>query len=405
MTSDHRRESSGPLRKLRVIEAGQLIAGPFCGQLLGDFGAEVIKIETPSIGDPLRTWRRMNGDGPSLWWPVIARNKKSITLDLRLPEGQALARRLVDGSDVLIENFRPGTMEKWNLGYDVLAASNPRLVMARMSGFGQTGPYRQQAGFGSIGEAMGGLRYVTGYPDLPASRLGISIGDSLTAMFGALGVLSALLVRQQSGRGQIVDAALYESVLAVMECLVTEFDKAGIVRERTGSTLPGVAPSNVYPCLDGASIVIAANGNGVFLRLCEAMGRPDLAATGQFSTDEARGARQAELDGIISAWTSALPSDAVLEVMRRFSVPAGLIYRAADMLADPQFAAREAIIEVRDAVLGDIKMQGVFPRLSATPGDVRSPAPTLGQHNEEIYCGRLGLSTQELSELHRREII
>jgi formyl-CoA transferase len=405
MTSDHRRESSGPLRKLRVIEAGQLIAGPFCGQLLGDFGAEVIKIETPSIGDPLRTWRRMNGDGPSLWWPVIARNKKSITLDLRLPEGQALARRLVDGSDVLIENFRPGTMEKWNLGYDVLAASNPRLVMARMSGFGQTGPYRQQAGFGSIGEAMGGLRYVTGYPDLPASRLGISIGDSLTAMFGALGVLSALLVRQQSGRGQIVDAALYESVLAVMECLVTEFDKAGIVRERTGSTLPGVAPSNVYPCSDGASIVIAANGNGVFLRLCEAMGRPDLTATGQFSTDEARGARQAELDRIISAWTSALSSDAVLEVMRRFSVPAGLIYRAADMLADPQFAAREAIIEVRDAVLGDIKMQGVFPRLSATPGDVRSPAPTLGQHNEEIYCGRLGLSNQELSELHRREII
>jgi formyl-CoA transferase len=405
MTSDHRRESSGPLRKLRVIEAGQLIAGPFCGQLLGDFGAEVIKIETPSIGDPLRTWRRMNGNGPSLWWPVIARNKKSITLDLRLPEGQALARRLVDGSDVLIENFRPGTMEKWNLGYDLLAASNPRLVMARMSGFGQTGPYRQQAGFGSIGEAMGGLRYVTGYPDLPASRLGISIGDSLTAMFGALGVLSALLARQQSGRGQIVDAALYESVLAVMECLVTEFDKAGVVRERTGSTLPGVAPSNVYPCSDGASIVIAANGNGVFLRLCEAMGRPDLPVTGEFSTDEARGARQAELDGIISAWTSALSSDAVLEVMRRFSVPAGLIYRAVDMLADPQFAAREAIIEVRDAVLGDIKMQGVFPRLSATPGDVRSPAPTLGQHNEEIYCGRLGLSKQELSELHRREII
>jgi formyl-CoA transferase len=405
MTSDHRRESSGPLRNLRVIEAGQLIAGPFCGQLLGDFGAEVIKIETPSIGDPLRTWRRMNGDGPSLWWPVIARNKKSITLDLRLPEGQSLARRLVDRSDVLIENFRPGTMEKWNLGYDLLAASNPRLVMARMSGFGQTGPYRQQAGFGSIGEAMGGLRYVTGYPDLPASRLGISIGDSLTAMFGALGVLSALLARQQSGRGQIVDAALYESVLAVMECLVTEFDKAGVVRERTGSTLPGVAPSNVYPCSDGASIVIAANGNGVFLRLCEAMGRPDLAATGQFSTDEARGARQAELDGIISAWTSALSSDAVLEVMRRFSVPAGLIYRAADMLADPQFAAREAIIEVRDAVLGDIKMQGVFPRLSATPGDVRSPAPTLGQHNEEIYCGRLGMSQKEFSDLRAREII
>jgi crotonobetainyl-CoA:carnitine CoA-transferase CaiB-like acyl-CoA transferase len=396
---------AGPLCRVRVVETGQLIAGPFCGQLLGDFGAEVIKIEPPNTGDPLRSWRRMNGDGPSLWWPVIARNKKSITLDLRQAAGQELARKLIGDADVLIENFRPGTMEKWNLGYELLAAKNPRLVMARMSGFGQTGPYREQAGFGSIGEAMGGLRYVTGYPDLPPSRMGISIGDTLTALFGALGVLSALLARENTGRGQVVDAALYESVLAVMECLITEFDKSGVVRTRSGATLPGVAPSNVYPCADGGSIVIGANGNGVFSRLCQAMEQPELAAPGKFATDEERGARQAELDQIISAWTSRMPSNAVLERMRQFAVPAGLIYRAPEMIADPHFAAREAILEVRDAVLGTIKMQGIFPRLSETPGEFRASAPTLGQHNEEIYLGMLGLSAEEFRDLRRRDVI
>jgi formyl-CoA transferase len=396
---------AGPLCRVRVVETGQLIAGPFCGQLLGDFGAEVIKIEPPNTGDPLRSWRRMNGDGPSLWWPVIARNKKSITLDLRQAAGQELARKLIGDADVLIENFRPGTMEKWNLGYELLAATNPRLVMARMSGFGQTGPYREQAGFGSIGEAMGGLRYVTGYPDLPPSRMGISIGDTLTALFGALGVLSALLARENTGRGQVVDAALYESVLAVMECLITEFDKSGVVRTRSGATLPGVAPSNVYPCADGGSIVIGANGNGVFSRLCQAMEQPELTAPGKFATDEERGARQAELDQIISAWTSRMPSNAVLERMRQFAVPAGLIYRAPEMIADPHFAAREAILEVRDAVLGTIKMQGIFPRLSETPGKFRASAPTLGQHNEEIYLGMLGLSAEELRDLRRRNVV
>jgi formyl-CoA transferase len=395
----------GPLGSLRVVEAGQLIAGPFCGQLLGDFGAEIIKIEPPGTGDPLRTWRRMDGAGPSLWWPVIARNKKSVTLDLRQPEGQALARQLIKGADVLIENFRPGTLEKWDLGYEALATANPRLVMARMSGFGQTGPYRKQPGFGSIGEAMGGLRYVTGYPDRPPSRVGISIGDSLTALFGTVGVLSALLARERTGRGQIVDAALYESVLAVMECLITEYDRAGVVRERTGATLPGVAPSNVYPCANGASVVIGANGNGVFSRLCHAMGRPELAESQEFGSDGARGARQQELDAIISAWTSGLSSADVLALMRDFSVPAGLIYRAEDMLEDPQFAAREAIIELRDSVLGNIKMQGVFPRLSSTPGTVRAAAPTLGQHNEEILCGRLGLTEAKYGELRRRNIV
>lgn len=396
---------SGPLASLQVVEAGQLIAGPFCGQLLGDFGAEVIKIEPPGSGDPLRSWRRMDAEGPSLWWPVIARNKKSITLDLRQPEGQALARRLIEGADVLVENFRPGTLEKWNLGYESFTEANPGLVMARMSGFGQTGPYREQPGFGSIGEAMGGLRYVTGFPDRPPSRVGISIGDSLTALFGTVGVLSALLSRASTGRGQIIDAALYESVLAVMECLVTEYDHAGLVRERTGATLPGVAPSNVYLCLDGAWVVIGANGNGVFSRLCEAMGKPELALSEKFASDSARGARQLELDAMISAWTASLRSDEVLTLMRHFAVPAGLIYKASDMLKDPQFAAREAIIGLRDTVLGDIKMQGVFPRLSATPGAVVAPAPTLGQHNNEILCGRLGLSEAEYAELRRRRIV
>jgi formyl-CoA transferase len=399
------RENPGPLRQLHVVEAGQLIAGPFCGQLLGDFGAEVIKIEPPGSGDPLRSWRPLHGEGPSLWWPVIARNKKSVTVDLRQPEGQALARQLIGRADVLIENFRPGTLEKWNLGYESLSAANPRLVMARMSGFGQTGPYRAQPGFGSIGEAMGGLRYVTGFADRPPSRVGISIGDSLTALFGTVGVLAALLSRERTGCGQVIDAALYESVLAIMECLVTEYDRAGVVRERTGAVLPGVAPSNAYGCSDGGSVLIAANGNGVFSRLCQAMGQPALASSEEFATDGARGAHQRELDAIISAWTSRLNSTQVLALMHDFEVPAGLIYRAEDMLQDAQFAARSAIIELHDSVLGKIKMQGVFPRLSDTPGAVYAAAPTLGQHNEEILCGRLGLSATEYGELRRRNVI
>jgi formyl-CoA transferase len=395
----------GPLSGLRVIETGQLIAGPFCGQLFGDLGAEVIKIEPPRAGDPMRTWRRMQGDGPSLWWPIIARNKKCITLDLRQAEGQELAFNLIENSDVLIENFRPGTLEKWNLGYERLSAANPGLVMARMSGFGQSGPYSHQAGFGSIGEAMGGLRYVTGDPDRPPSRTGISIGDSLTALFGAVGVLSALHARQSSSRGQIVDAALYESVLAVMECLVTEYDRTGLIRERTGATLPGVAPSNVYHCSDGVSVVIGANGNSVFARLCQAMGRPELASDSRFAGDAQRGQRQVELDQIIGDWTAQLSSAAVLGLMREFSVPAGLIYRAPEMLSDPQFAHRSAIIQVRDALLGNIRMQGVFPRLSDTPGAVRWPGPALGQHNDEIFRGLLNLSAERLQALEARNVI
>src|SRR5437764_255313 len=294
----------GPLADLVVVEMGALIAGPFCGQILGDFGAEVIKIEDPRTGDPMRQWGRSLPKGLSPWWPVIGRNKKSVGLDLRTPEGQALARTLISKADVLIENFRPGAMEKWGLSYEQLSADNPKLVMARVSGFGQTGPYAKRAGYGLIGEAMGGLRYVTGEPDRPPARAGISIGDSLAAMHAVMGITMALHERERTGRGQVVDAALYESVLAVMENLVTEFDLTGYVRERSGSILPGIAPSNAYPCAGGELILIGGNGDTVFARLTEAMGRPDLKDERKFADHAARGVNQAELDAIIAEWTS-----------------------------------------------------------------------------------------------------
>ena len=295
----------GPLAGLRVIELGTLLAGPFCGQLLGDFGAEVIKVEPPGQGDPMRVWGREKAHGKSLWWPVVARNKKAITLDLRQADGQALLKDLVKQSDFLLENFRPGTMEKWGLGWSELSAINPRLIMIRVSGFGQTGPYSRQAGFGAIGEAMGGLRYVVGDPSTPPSRMGISIGDSLAATFACIGALSALHHRDKTGRGQVVDSAIYEAVLNMMESLITEYDKAGYVRERTGAILPNVAPSNVYRTADGM-VLIAANQDTVFSRLAEAMGQPDLATNPKYSSHGARGAHQAELDALVESWTSTL---------------------------------------------------------------------------------------------------
>ncbi|MCA3725207.1 MAG: CoA transferase, partial [Phenylobacterium sp.] len=297
----------GPLSDLRVVEMGTLIAGPFCGQVLGDFGADVVKIEDPGKGDPMRQWGRSLPKGLSPWWPVIGRNKRSVALDLRQPEGRELALALIDQADVLIENFRPGALEKWGMGYEVLAARNPRLVMARVSGFGQTGPYSQRAGYGLIGEAMGGLRYVTGEPDRPPARAGISIGDSLTALHAVIGVMMALHHRERTGRGQMIDAALYESVLSVMENLVTEYDLTGYVRERSGSILPGIAPSNVYPCANGESLLIGGNGDAVFARLAATMGREDLAADPRFATHAARGENQAELDALVSNWTRNWP--------------------------------------------------------------------------------------------------
>lgn len=389
-------ENRGALKGLRVIEMGQLLAGPFCGQLLGDMGAEIIKIEPPGAGDPMRVW----GQGSDkVNWEVIARNKKSVSANLRVAEGQALVRRLIATADILVENFKPGTLEKWGLSPDQLHAINPRLIIARMSGYGQTGPYSDRAGFGGIGEAMGGWRYIVGEPDRPPSRMGISIGDTLTATYGCMGVLAALHVRERSGKGQVVDTALYESVLQVMESVIPEYDRMGIIRERSGSFLPGIAPSNVYRCRDG-DFMIGANNDAIFKRLAAAMERPALGEDARYATHLARGTNQIELDALINDWTQTLTIAEVDALMIAHSIPAGRVYRAPEMLEDPHFKAREAIIEVETERFGKLKMQNAFPRFSDTPSSVRSPAPSrVGQHNDEIYTGLLGISAEELAAL------
>lgn len=393
------------LSDLRVIEMGQLLAGPFCGQLMADFRAEVIKIEQPGIGDPMREWGREKPHGKSLWWPVIARNKKSVELNARSSEGQQIIKDLVARSDVLIENFRPGTMEKWGLGYDELSKINPRLIMIRVSGYGQTGPYSEKAGYGSIGEALGGLRYVIGNPGVAPARAGISIGDTLAAIFACLGGLMALHARQRTGRGQVVDSAIYEAVLAVMESLVTEFDKTGYVRERTGAILPNVAPSNVYPTKSGVDMLIAANQDSVFRRLAQAMGRPELADDARYATHSARGAYQEELDSIIADWTRGLEREELGALLDEHGVPRGDIYRAPEMLQDVHFKARQAIIDIAHPVFGSIKMQNVAPRLSDTPGQVLVGGPELGAHNQEVFGALLGRPDSELIDLHSRGVI
>ena len=394
-----------PLADLRVVEMGQLLAGPFCGQLLGDFGADVVKVEDPGRGDPMRQWGRRTQDGTSLWWPVIARNKRSITCDMRTAEGQQLVRDLIATSDVLVENFRPGTLEKWGLSPDELWQINPRLIVTRVSGYGQDGPYARRAGFGAIGEAMGGIRYVTGNPDQPPSRAGISLGDSLAALFAALGTLVALHSVRATGRGQIVDSAIYEAVLAMMESLLPEWELAGYQRERTGSVLPKIAPSNVYPTADGEMVLIAGNQDTVFSRLTAAMGRPELSTDPKYATHVARGDNQAELDELISTWTASENADDLLALLDDSGVPAGRIFTAADMLADPHFAAREAIVRIAHAGLGEMPMQNTFPKLSATPGRVRQVGPELGEHNIAIYRDLLGLSEQEIARLANAGVI
>ena len=397
--------NQGPLKDLVVIEMGTLIAGPFAGQILGDFGARVIKIEDPRVGDPMRQWGRSLPQGLSPWWPVIGRNKQSVGLDLRTPEGREIAEGLIGKADILIENFRPGTMEKWGMGYEALAAVNPRLIMARVSGFGQTGPYATRAGYGLIGEAMGGLRYVTGEPDRPPARAGISIGDSLAAMHAVMGITMALHHRANTGRGQMLDVALYESVLAVMENLVTEYDLTGYVRERSGSILPGIAPSNVYPCAEGEMILIGGNGDTVFARLAQTMGRPDLAKDPKFLDHAARGVNQAELDEIIAAWTKAFALPDLLALLEADGIPCGRVFRAPDMLENEQYKARETIVETDHPVFGKIKMQGAFPRMSETPGKVRWPGPTLGQHTDEVLTGLAGLTAGRVAELRAKGIV
>lgn len=399
------RFKNGPLSDLRVIELGTLLAGPFCGQLLGDLGADVIKIEPPGQGDPLRVWGREKANGKSLWWPVVARNKKAITLDLRQREGQEVLHELVAKADFLLENFRPGTLEKWGCGWEQLSKINPRLIMIRVSGFGQTGPYASRAGFGAVGEAMGGLRYVVGDPSAPPSRMGISIGDSLAATFACLGALSALHYREATGRGQVVDSAIYEAVLNMMESLITEYDQTGYIRERTGAILPKIAPSNVYATRGGEMVLIAGNQDTVFSRLAEAMEQPDLAKDPRYATHGARGEHQAELDARIGEWSATLSADDLLERLARHGVPSGRIYRAPDMLKDPHFAAREAIATTPHPDFGELRMQNVAPKLSETPGGIRSPSPGLGEHNDDVYLRLLHMSAERYAQLKGRKVI
>ena len=395
----------GPLSDLKVVELGTLIAGPFCGQILGDFGADIVKLEDPGKGDPMRQWGRSLPQGHSPWWPVIGRNKKSVTLNLRSAEGQALARTLIGRADIVIENFRPGTMEKWGLSYEALSADNPGLIMARVSGFGQTGPYSQRAGYGLIGEAMGGLRAVTGEADRPPARAGVSIGDSLAAVHAVMGILMALHSRRTTGRGQIVDAAIYESVLAMMENMVTEYDITGYVRERSGSILPGIAPSNVYPTSDGDMILIGGNGDNVFERLTKVMGRPELATDPRFDSHSSRGINQTLLDELVADWTRAQALAPLLALLEANGIPCGRIFRPPEMLADPQFAARGSIVTTDHPVFGPLRMQNTFPRMSDTPGEVRWPGPSLGEHTDAVLKEWAGLSSEAVADLRRRGIV
>jgi len=392
--------SNGALSGLRLIEMGQLIAGPFCGQLMGDHGAEVIKVEPPKVGDAMRNW----GQGIPLWFSVVGRNKKSITLNLREKEGQKIVRQLVAKADFLLENFRPGTLERWELGWDDLSAINEALIMIRVSGYGQTGPYSPRAGYGGIGEAMGGMRYIAGEPDRPPSRAGLSIGDSLAATYACLGALMALNHRHKTGKGQVVDSAIYEAVLAMMESTVPEYTVTGHIRERTGSILPKIAPSNVYPTQDG-SVLVAGNQDSVWKRMATMMGMAELGDDPRYNSHVARGENQAQLDDIIGEWTKLHTSQQVLNLCEEHGVPAGNIYRAPEMLEDPHFAAREAIIERPHPTYDNFKMQNVAPKLSDTPGDVQWVGPDLGQHNEEIYGELLGMDSATRSDLEDRGII
>jgi formyl-CoA transferase len=392
----------GPLEKIKVLEMGTLIAGPYCARLLAEFGAEVIKIETPGEGDPLRKWRKLH-EGNSLWWYAQARNKKSVAVNLRDPEGQAIVRSLAGKADIVVENFRPGTMEKWGLGYEALAKDNPGLIMVRISGFGQTGPYKDRPGFGAIGESMGGMRYITGYPDRAPVRVGISIGDSLAAMFGVIGALSALHHRTESGKGQVVDVALYEAVFAMMESMLPEFGIGGFVRERSGASLPGIVPSNTYPCKDGKYVVIGANADSIFKRMMRAIGRDDLADDPALATNDGRVARTEELDRAIGDWTARHDLDEVLAVLEKAEVPSGRIYSIADIVADMHYQAR-GMIERHKLGDADLLLPGVVPKLSRTPGGTEWIGPRLGEHTDEILAG-LGYEETQIAQMKSRGVI
>ena len=391
------------LRGVRVIEMGQLIAGPFAGKTLGEFGADVIKIEAPGAGDPLRNWRMIK-EGTSVWWQVQSRNKRSIALDLRSVEGQDIARKLIAEADVLIENFRPGTLEGWGMGWDALSKLNPGLVMLRISGYGQTGPYRDLPGFGAIGEAMGGLRHLTGEPGQVPVRCGISIGDTLAALHGTIGILTALYHRKvNGGQGQVIDVALNEAVLNVMESLVPEYSAFGAVREAAGSALPGIAPSNAYRCIDGY-VLIAGNGDSIFKRLMQVIQRDDLAADPELTNNAGRVARVAELDAAIGVWTATRPVSEVLDLLGQARVPAGKVYTARDIAEDPHYRARDMILSqtTRDGYA--LEVPGIVPKLLGTPGSVRCSAPGLGDDTDAVLQ-ELGLSMQDIRALRLRKVV
>ncbi|SDN05022.1 formyl-CoA transferase [Fictibacillus solisalsi] len=373
----------GPLKGLKVLELGSLIAGPFAGRLLADFGAEVIKVEPPEKGDPIRKWRMLHED-TSLWWYVQSRNKKSVSLDLRSSEGQEIIKGLAKEVDIIIENFKPGTLEKWNIGYEDLKAVNAGLIMIRVSGYGQDGPYRNKPGFGSIGEAMGGIRYLTGYPDRPPTRVGISLGDSVSALYAVIGALMAVYHRSMTGEGQYVDVALYEAVYSLMESAIPEYDQYGIIRERTGSTLPGITPSNTYMCKDGKYIVIGANGDGIFKRLMDAIGREDMRDQPQYATNFDRAQHADYLDKVIGGWTIQHNLEDALKILDEHHIPAGSIYNVEDMFKDPHFNARDMICEMEVEGLGKLKVPGIVPKMSKTPGRINWAGPKLGEHTDEV---------------------
>jgi formyl-CoA transferase len=393
-----------PLQGVRVIELGTLIAGPFCARLLAEFGAEVIKVEPPGSGDPLRTWRKLH-EGTSLWWYAQARNKKSVTLDLKHKEAQEIVRKLARDADIVVENFRPGAMEKWGLGWDDLSKINPRLIMVRLSGFGQTGPYRDRAGFGAIGESMGGLRYVTGYPDRPPVRVGVSIGDSIAALHGVIGALMALHHRNANGgRGQFVDVALYEAVFNMMESVLPEYGMFGFVRERSGASLPGIVPSNTYVTRDGKYVVIGANADSIFKRMMNAIGRPDLAGDPALAHNDGRVARTGEIEKVIGDWVAGHDLDRVLEVLERADVPSGKIYDIADIAQDAHYAARQMIgsYSLKDGK--SIKLPGIVPKLSETPGETKWLGPALGEHTAEVLSA-LGYGVEQQRDMKKRGVI
>jgi formyl-CoA transferase len=392
-----------PLKGLKVLELGQLIAGPFATKLLGEFGADVIKIEPPGTGDPLRKWRMIE-DGTSLWWHVQTRNKRSVALDLRSEEGQALVRKLATEADVVVENFRPGTLDSWGLGWEALSTLNPRLIMVHISGYGQTGPYRDKPGFGVIGEAMGGLRYLTGQPGEPSVRVGVSIGDSLSALYAVIGTLLALQERNRSGLGQEIDVALYESVFAMMESLLPEFDASGQVREPSGSALPGITPSNAYRCQGGDYVLIAGNGDSIFKRLMGVIGRDDLANDPDLAHNDGRSHQAEMIDAAIQTWTEERPRDAILQALDDARVPAGYPYTAEDIAFDPHYLAREMIQTFTRPNGKPLKVPGVLPKLSATPGRIGDGGPTLGQHTDDVL-DELGIDHETRAKLRQAGII